>query len=138
MNVVLSNLDFILAWGQACMGLEDTEERRLIGEAWFDVDLGDFDVRTAFEQLLGVLDAIVVDQLDEGDTLLGVDTVGNISFVGTQLVGNISHFQLAVQIESLLFQQIADALYQYLVCISWQSEAFRIFDDRCLHWLLDG
>jgi hypothetical protein len=30
MNVVLSNLDFILAWGQACMGLEDTEERRLV------------------------------------------------------------------------------------------------------------
>ena len=124
--------------GQTSECLEDTEERCLIGEAWFDVDLGDFDVRTAFEQSFGVVDAIVVDQLDEGDTLLGVDTVGDISFVGTQLVGDISHFQLTVQIESLLFQQIADALYQHLVCISWQSEAFCIFDDRCLHWLLDG
>ena len=28
-----SLLYFILAWGQACVGLEDTEERRLIGEA---------------------------------------------------------------------------------------------------------
>ena len=83
--------EFVLVGGQTSECLEDTEERCLVGEAWFDVDLSDFDVRTAFEQSFGVVDAIVVDQLDEGDTLLGVDTVGDISFVGTQLVGDISH-----------------------------------------------
>ena len=71
------------------------------------------------EQPLGVFDAILVDQLDEGDALLGVDTVGDISLVGAQPVSDISYLQLAVQIESLLFQQFSDALYQYLICISW-------------------
>ena len=44
-----------------------------------------------------------------------VDAVGHIAAVEPKCRGNVFEFQLAVEIELLLFHQLSDAIHQFIV-----------------------
>ena len=115
-----------LTWGHASDGFEGAEEGLLVGEAGLYIDIGNLLVGILAQEALGVFDAVAVDELGEGTAVQGIDAVGNEAPVTAKGSGNIRHFQFAVLVKFLLFQQLIDAVHECLAGLRIDGDGFRL------------
>ena len=87
-------------WSHACSGLESAEESALVGEARLQANGGNLHVSGLVQQLLGMLQAVVVDQLAKRATL-GVDAGGDGVAVNAKGVRHVTNLHFGVKIKVL-------------------------------------
>ena len=119
--LALHLLRFPLLGCHACDGFEGAEEGNLVGKAGFEVHFNQLDVRLSTHQLLGIGNAVLVDEHREGALLGLFDAVGDVAAVGTQQVGNVLHLEVAVLVGTLFVHELTDALYQLVGCLRRQE-----------------
>ena len=66
---------------------------------------------------MGIAHTVGVDKLVERTSLDRVDAVGDVGAVASQQVGNVLHFEVAVEERLLVVHQLADALHQLILLL---------------------
>ncbi len=111
------SLVFPLHGGHAGEVAEGAGEGFVVGEAGFGSNDGEFHVGIVAHELLGVADAVFVDELRDGTAARDVDAVGDVANVGIEGVGKVGEFQTGTQIVLFVLHELHQTLHElFLSC----------------------
>ena len=78
--------------GHVSEGFDCSEEGGVIGKAWFPTDGCHFLFRILTEELLGIFDAIGIDEIWKSAAFMELDTIGDITLVGAKTLADVRDF----------------------------------------------
>ena len=99
-------------WTHSGSGFENSEECGIRSKARFITDVGDLDVGCLAQQLLGVFNTIIIDELVERTAFLRVDAGRDGVAMHSKRISHIADFQILVKINLLCLHQLDDASHK--------------------------